>query len=99
MNKEVIDYKSAYESALIANGMLRKENKELHNKIEEANATIDTNLELIDHLSNKIDKAIEYIDNNVAVYAFNNKDLPHWEFDDDDIEMLLKILKDGDVDE
>ena len=34
MNKEVIDYKSAYENVLIANNMLRKENKELHNKID-----------------------------------------------------------------
>ena len=36
MNKEVIDYKSAYENVLIANNMLRKENKELHNKIDKA---------------------------------------------------------------
>ena len=36
MNKEVIDYKSAYENVLIANNMLRKENKELHNKMVKA---------------------------------------------------------------
>ena len=35
----------------------------------------------------------EFINENVAVYAFNNKDLPHWEFNDDDIEELLEILK------
>lgn len=34
MNK--IDYKSAYESVLIANGMLRQQNKQLHNKINKA---------------------------------------------------------------
>ena len=53
----------------------------------------------LEELHNKIDKAIEYIDDNAAVYAFNNKDLPHWEFNDDEIKILLKILKDSDVDE
>ncbi len=42
MNK--IDYKSAYENVLIANGMLRQENKELHNKIDKA-------IELLSHFS------------------------------------------------
>lgn len=44
-------------------------------------------------LSCKIDKAIEYINDNVAVYTFNDKDLPHWEFNDDEIKILLKILR------
>lgn len=46
---------------------LEKEIEELHNKIEKANATIDTNLELIEHLGNKIDKAIEYIKNKQVI--------------------------------
>ena len=44
-------------------------------------------------LKQRIDKAIEYIEENVAVYGFNNKDLPHWEFNDDNVMELLKILK------
>lgn len=38
-------------------------------------------------------KAIEYINENVAVYAFGNKELPSWEFNDNNIFELLKILK------
>lgn len=41
----------------------------------------------------RIDKAIEYIKDNVAVYAFRNEELPHWDFDDNNIQDLLKILK------
>ena len=39
-----------------------------------------------------LDEIREYINDNVAVYAFNNPDLPHWEFNDDDIEQILQIL-------
>ena len=61
---------------------LKKENEKLnHYKL------------LYQKVKERNDKAVEYIDDNVAVYAFNNKDLPHWEFNDDDIEMLLEILK------
>lgn len=42
------------------------------------------------------EKAIEYIEKNVAVYAFGNKELPHWEFDDNNIQDLLNILTGGD---
>lgn len=46
-----------------------------------------------DKLCNRIGKAIKYIEENVAVCAFGNKELPHWEFNDDNIQDLLKILK------
>ena len=44
-------------------------------------------------LERRINKAIEYIEDNVAVCAFGNKELPHWEFDDNNIQDLLNILK------
>ena len=63
---------------------------------------IDTILQLQQEnqqLKERINKAIEYINDNVAVYAFNNKEYPHWEFnDDDDMKELLEILK-GDSNE
>ena len=78
MNKEVIDYKSAYENVLIANNMLRKENKELHNKI---------------------DKAIEYIEEHTIEYKEQGK-IYATEFDFlTSPYYLLSILKDSDVDE
>lgn len=43
----------------------------------------------------RCEKAIEYINENVSVYAFNSKELPHWEFDDDNINNLLDILQNG----
>ena len=46
-----------------------------------------------EELHNRIKMALEYINDNVAVYAFNNKDLPHWEFNDDDMKELLEILR------
>ena len=54
---------------------------------------IKTQNKLVHSLEININKAIEYINDNVAVYAFNNKDLPHWEFNDDDIKELLEILR------
>ena len=68
---------------------LEKENKQL----KEENEKLNHYKLLYQKVKERNDKAIEYIDDNVAVYAFNNKDLPHWEFNDDDIEMLLEILK------
>jgi hypothetical protein len=44
-------------------------------------------------LKSRINKAIEYINENVAVCAFGNKELPHWEFNDNNIFELLNILK------
>ena len=55
--------------------------------------TIVDALNELQKLRDNRDKAIEYINDNVAVYAFNNKDLPHWEFNDDDIKELLEILR------
>ena len=43
----------------------------------------------------RCEKAVEYINENVSVYAFNNKELPHWEFNDDNINYLLNILQNG----
>ena len=42
----------------------------------------------------RIDEAIKYIKDNVAVYSFGNKseDYAHWEFDDSNIQDLLQIL-------
>lgn len=34
----------------------------------------------------------EYINDNVMVYAFNDKKFPHWDFNDDNINDILKIL-------
>ena len=45
-----------------------------------------------DRLNNIIKEVREYIEDNVVVYAFNNKDLPHWEFNDDNVKELLEIL-------
>ena len=58
----------------------------------------ETMSDMIDDYKSRIDKAIEYIEEHVAVCAFGNKALPHWEFDDDNIQDLLKILK-GEYDE
>lgn len=58
--------------------LLEKENEQLQQ-------------ELTDY-KERNEKAIEYIKDNVAVYAFGNKELPHWEFNDDEIEELIEIL-------
>ena len=50
-------------------------------------------LHYIINLQQRIDKTIEYIKDNVAVYAFNNKELPHWEFNDNNMQDLLNILR------
>ena len=44
---------------------------------------------------NIIKEVREYIKDNVVVYAFNNKDLPHWELNDDNVKELLEILDKG----
>ena len=62
---------------------LLNEVEELHDKIEKANKIIDTNLELIEHLGNKIDKAIEILKLCNSQCA----------------KETIKILKDSDVDE
>lgn len=56
MNK--IDYKSAYENVLIANGMLRQENKELHNKIDKAIEYIEKYRQIYD-IDGSIEKQID----------------------------------------
>ncbi len=81
------------------NDRLERENKELHNKIDKANATIDTNLELIEHLDNKIDKAIDIIHTqmkNNPSYKENLKII-----ENNLIKGSCKVcdLKDSDVDE
>ena len=49
----------------------------------------------LDKKENIIKEVREYIKDNVVVYAFNNKDLPHWEFNDDNVKELLQILDKG----
>ena len=51
--------------------------------------------EEIERLNNIIKEVREYVEDNVVVYAFNNKDLPHWEFNDDNVKELLEILDKG----
>ena len=48
-----------------------------------------------ERLHSIIKEVREYIKDNVVVYAFNNKDLPHWEFNDDNVKELLEILDKG----
>ena len=84
MNKEEIKLTEYLHNIIEENISLRKQNDELWKQ----------KLEYIGRISD----AIEYINDNVSVYAFNNKDLPHWEFNDDEIKILLRILKDSDVD-
>ena len=68
---------------------IEKENKNLKEDFKR-------HIDRINELTNRIDKAIEYIEDNVSVYAFNNKRLPHWEMNDDEIKELLDILKGSD---
>ena len=42
-------------------------------------------LEQLETYENMRKEAINYINKEVAVYAFNNKNLPHWEFNDENI--------------
>lgn len=84
MNSEEIKLTEYLHNIIEENISLRKQNDELWKQ----------KLEYIGRISD----AIEYINDNVSVYAFNNKDLPHWEFNDDEIKILLRILKDSDVD-
>lgn len=66
-------------------------------KTTRATINVDKTTEYLENqnveLQERINKAIEYIKDNVAVYAFGNEELPHWEFDDNNIQDLLKILK------
>lgn len=71
----------------IYNTIMRNENEALK---EEYVIVLEQKNE---ELKERIKKAIEYIKDNVAVYAFGNEELPHWEFDDNNIQDLLKILK------
>ena len=43
-------------------------------------------------LENIIKEVREYINDNVMVYAFNDKKFPHWDFNDDNINDILEIL-------
>ena len=45
---------------------LAKENEELKEELKNANDTLDTHNELIKYLQNRIDKAIEYIENDLS---------------------------------
>ena len=65
----------------------------LEDKLKKSDELVEFNVETTSVLTKRINKAIEYIENNIAVYGFGNKALPHWEFDDNKIQDLLKILK------
>lgn len=77
---------------------LQQENKELHNKIDKANATIDTNLELIEYLGNKIDKAIE-LNGEIDKSLRMKNTSAYIELEDMIFEQWKMLKKDSDVDE
>lgn len=62
-------------------------------KIKKLEEDLEAEKSTSSNLARRILKAIEYINDNIAVCAFNNKELPHWEFDDNNIQNLIKILK------
>lgn len=64
---------------------LEKQNIEQKKQIEEYEKQLEA-------YENVRKEAINYINQEVAVYAFNNKNLPHWEFNDENITDLLNIL-------
>ena len=72
---------------------LEEENKKLKEQLDMLVKDDEEQQKTIIRLGTIIDKAIEYIEEHVAVCGFGNKALPHWEFDDDNIQDLLKILK------
>jgi hypothetical protein len=84
---------SIYESSITNPKKQLEFYKDLSEQLQQENEKLNHYKLLYQKVKDRNDKAIEYIDDNVAVYAFNNKDLPHWEFNADDIEMLLEILK------
>ncbi len=45
-----------------------------------------------ERLHSIIKEVREYINDNVMVYAFNDKKFPHWDFNDDNINDILEIL-------
>ena len=79
-----------------------KEIERLKERIEDLN-TINEEHQILNGMIRKelqqkeniIKEVREYIKDNVVVYAFNNKDLPHWEFNDDNVKELLEILDKG----
>ena len=67
---------------------------DLLDKIEELEDKYENAVADYEYEKCKNSKAIEYINDNIAVCAFGNKELPHWEFDDYNIQDLLEILGD-----
>ena len=69
-----------------------KELEEENERLKELNVCVGCNNN--PDYKSRIDEAIKYIKDNVAVYSFGNKseDYAHWEFDDSNIQDLLQIL-------
>lgn len=90
--KEILDCITNLQQELDTTNEKWQKDKQFYNCRLEENVKLRKEKE--DYKS-RCEKAIEYLKENVAVYAFNNKKLPHWEFNDDNINDLLNILQGG----
>lgn len=82
-----IDYQEIDETKI-----LERKIEQLQDKLETLNTLNQQNLKNKQILQGRLCKVKQYIKENVAVCAFGNKELPHWEFDDNNIQDLLKII-------
>lgn len=71
---------------------LKRKIEQLQDELKTLNTLNQQNLKYKQILQGRLCKLKEYIKEKVAVYGFGNKALPHWEFDDDNIQDLLKII-------
>lgn len=71
---------------------LKRKIEQLQDELETLNTLNQQNLKYKQILQGRLCKLKEYIKEKVAVCAFGNKELPHWEFNDDNIQDLLKII-------
>ena len=74
------------------NQQLKERNKLLEKHYKQGEKNLGTQIDITVKYKSVLDEIREYINDNVAVYSFNNLDLPHWEFNDEDIRTLLQIL-------
>lgn len=77
---------------ILENDLFTQRDK-LQKELSALNKLNQQNLEKRQLFQRRINKALKYINDNIAVCAFNNKELPHWEFDDNNIQNLIKILE------
>ena len=66
--------------------------KEVENINEKMSLALGSAESKLQQKENIIKEAREYIEDKVCCYAFNNKELKHWEFNDNDMNGLLDIL-------